>query len=224
MIVIESISAKGGGPSSKIVVIATGNISSCKPSPFRTRTGGLQIRKLLSGLAIIAISAVAITAFTGAINADGDSTQLGFSAHLSGAQEVPGVGTDMTGNVLATFTADLSEVALTLNLEGIAAANEPTRAHFHCAFAGANGPIAFGIVDPGPAGINPADLAAGELEDVLTNADFNLVDCIPNIGRPVSNIAALAFAMRDGLIYINVHTPDNPGGEVRGQLVQLEDD
>jgi len=39
------------------------------------------------------------------------------------------------------------------------------------------------------------------------------------VGRPVSNIAALAFAMRDGLIYFNVHTTEFSSGEIRGQML-----
>ena len=42
--------------------------------------------------------------------------------------------------------------------------------------------------------------------------------------RNKSNIAALAFAMRDGLIYANVHTAANTGGEIRGQLIEISED
>ncbi len=45
-------------------------------------------------------------------------------------------------------------------------------------------------------------------------------DTASGIGRPVNNIAALALAMRDGLIYINVHTAAFGGGEIRGQLLE----
>jgi hypothetical protein len=46
------------------------------------------------------------------------------------------------------------------------------------------------------------------------------MDCPALRGRPINNIASLAFAMRDGLIYANVHTVANTGGEVRGQLLE----
>ena len=45
-------------------------------------------------------------------------------------------------------------------------------------------------------------------------------DCPALIGRPVNNIASLAFAMRDGLIYANVHTVAHSGGEVGGTRAQ----
>ena len=91
---------------------------------------------------------------------------------------------------------------------------DPTRAHFHCARPGENGPIVFGLVDPGPGAFD-----GNRVKVTLTNDDFNDKDCIPNIGRPVNNIAALAFAMRDGLIYANAHSDAFPKGEIRGQML-----
>jgi hypothetical protein len=55
---------------------------------------------------------------------------------------------------------------------------------------------------------------------MLTNLDFTGADCTPIVGRPVNNIAALAFAMRNGLIYANVHTDVFPAGEQRGQMLK----
>ena len=59
-----------------------------------------------------------------------------------------------------------------------------------------SGPVAEGGVD-----IN-GELAKG----TLTNANFVPNTCQTTIGRPVNNIASLAFAMTEGLIYANTHS------------------
>lgn len=90
-------------------------------------------------------------------------------------------------------------------------------AHFHCGRAGENGPVVVDLFGPVDAGVD----VDGELaEGTVTIADFRVVDCVSVIGRPVNNIASLAFAARDGLIYANVHSLANTGGEVRGQLLE----
>ncbi len=131
-------------------------------------------------------------------------------AKLSGAQEVPGVTTNATGYVAVRFDWGMTQAKVGLRVRG---AKDAVGAHFHCNRAGLNGPVAFGLFSPGPL-LFDGERASG----TLTNADFIGSDCEPMIGRPVNNIAALALAMQDDLIYVNVHTPGNPGGEVRGQL------
>ena len=146
---------------------------------------------------------------------------LDFRATLSGAQEVSppappgGVVTDATGKVVAKFDKGFTKVEVKLRVDGVA---DAWGAHFHCARPGQNGPVALGLFGPGPL------MFDGEVaEGTLTNADFTGADC-SGIGRPVNNIAALAFAMRDGLIYANVHTPANNPGEIRGRLLERGDD
>lgn len=143
-----------------------------------------------------------------------DGGGLKFEAQLSTAQEVPtpGPGNITKSRVTARFDRAFTQVAVELKVAG---GMNVTRAHFHCARPGVAGPIAFGLFSPGPL-VFDGEKAKG----TLTNADFTGRDCVPTIGRPVNNIAALAFAMRDGLIYANVHTADNPPGEVRGQLLE----
>ena len=160
--------------------------------------------------------AVSSTAYS-----NGDRGGLKFNSNLSGAQEVVfdggnfvpgGTDTDAEARIRAHFDKELSMVAVNLtikDLEGNFAA-----AHFHCARAGQNGPIAFRLQNPGPLVFD-----GQRIEGALTNLDFTGVDCIPVVGRPVNNIAALAFAMRDGLIYINVHSALFPLGETRGQML-----
>ena len=207
------------------------------------------MRKFLTLIGVLAIAIASTAVFTAAINAarggeapnfeascsavtaNGEGGEgLKFETVLSGDQEVttpvtgaaPGVITTAMGEIEARFDDGFTQVEVKLEVRDVPDTVTVTKAHFHCARAGENGPIAFGLFVPGP--LNPGlPLDPGEEVDVegtLTNADFTGTDCVPHIGRPVNNIAALAFAMRDGLIYANVHTDDNPGGEIRGQMLE----
>ena len=175
------------------------------------------MKKLCTTILMVAFLAVSTTAY-------GNDEALEFEAKLSGAQEVSppaplnGVDTDTTGKIKVEFSDDLSEADFRLKVrDGFAV----TQAHLHCGRAGTNGPVVvflFGFV------VGGVDVDGELARGTLTNADITDVgaDCVPAIGRPVNNIASLAFAARDGLIYANVHTVANPPGEIRGQL--LEDD
>ncbi len=144
----------------------------------------------------------------------GDGLQ--FSATLSGAQVVPEVVTGTTGEISVELDDDLSKVEVKLEVRDGTAT---TKAHFHCGLAGVNAPVPFGLFVPGPLSFD-----GEKAEGFLVNADFTGADCIPIIARPVNNIAALAFAMRDGLIYAQTHSDTNPDGEIRGQLLEADDD
>ena len=162
------------------------------------------------------VTAVIISSFlVFSVPAYGGGKGLKFEADLSTAQEVPtpGPGSITKADVKADFDKALTEVRVRLRVTGGA---NVVAAHFHCALPGEAGPVAFGLFSPGPLTFD-----GEEAKGTLTNADFSAgADCRPTVGRPVSNIAALAFAMRNGLIYANVHTTDNPPGEVRGQLLE----
>ena len=111
---------------------------------------------------------------------------LNFSADLSGAQEVVfdaggnfipgGTDTDAESTIKAKFDKGLTEVEVELKIEGLAGTF--TRAHFHCGRPGQNGPIAFGLVDPGPLNFDDKGI-----KGTLTNDDFTGVDCMPAVGK-----------------------------------------
>lgn len=140
------------------------------------------------------------------------------TTRLSGAQEVPAVPSDGTALAQVQFDDGFSEVRVRVrfrNLDG-----EATRLHFHCNVAGANGPIALGLVAPGPLSFSGSGVAG-----TLTNADLPADDaCLDVIGFPVNNLASLAAAIDRGLVYLNLHTDVWPGGELRGQVRPLEDE
>ncbi len=169
------------------------------------------MRNEINRRTVMLLACVALALPAGAAFAKGSS--LRFYTVATGAQEVPPVETDATARAIAFFDSGFTRVHLRVDLQGPL---QVVAAHFHCARAGANGPVVFGILGPGPlqAFTDPTRVT-------LTNDDFTGADCTDTAGRPVNNIAALALAMRDGLIYLNLHTPTAPAGEVRGQMLEF---
>ena len=149
---------------------------------------------------------------------------LEFKARLTGDQEVIagqipplGTGSPAIGEIEVEFDKGFTKLDVDLRVSGNTV-GDIRAAHFHCARPGENGPIIFGLFSPGPFPVSNI------VNGTLTNADSTGADCVPTIGRVVNNLASLAFAMREGLIYANVHTTVFPGGEVRGQMIEVIDD
>jgi hypothetical protein len=178
------------------------------------------------------LAAVAALVAGGVAGADGkhdDEGRLMFRASLSGAQEVtppgapatpsPGVVTDTTAQIRVRFAKDLSSFRFILPLQNGTAI---TVAHLHCGRAGQNGPVVVFLFPLNPSGV--------DVDGVLSDGSRTSADIVPGatacetaIGRPIRDIASLAFAARDGLIYANVHSVANGAGEVRGQLLEEKD-
>lgn len=114
-----------------------------------------------------------------------------FRANLTGAQEVPAVNTNATGTAVITLTpAGLIYVITVNGLSG-----PITGAHFHFGVAGTNGPV---VID-------------------LTSSFGGRTTATGNLGAVPDSVVA---ALLTGRVYLNVHTPANPGGEIRGQVLQ----
>jgi len=126
---------------------------------------------------------------------------LVFNAMLSGAQEVPPVTTTASGTGRLAITADRTRLRFALAVENLPA-DDIQQAHIHVALPGENGPVALFLADDGF-----TNLRLG----TLTPADFLTSPDVPTF---VDFVEAL-FA---GGAYMNVHTVDEPDGEVRGQL------
>jgi hypothetical protein len=120
-----------------------------------------------------------------------------FQVELSGEQEAPDpVETEASGS--ATVTLDGNTLTIEGSFEGlesdlISIAGSP--AHVHEAPPGQNGPIVFNL------DVSSDDNRSGTLSATqeLSEAQLEVFNA--------------------GNYYINIHTEDNPGGELRGQLV-----
>lgn len=178
---------------------------------------------------LAAIGGLMMTSAAAAHDID-DDNDYAFRAHLSGAQEVTppdapatpslGVATNTSGQARIEFSRNLSSFSFRLNVRD---GRRVTQAHLHCGRPGQNGPVVvfLAALNPDGADVN-GSLAQGTRRN--EHIEVSAEGCETLIGRPVRNIASLAGAARDGLIYANVHTIDNPAGEVRGQLIRDDDD
>ncbi len=173
----------------------------------------MQIRFVLSLL--LAALMVGLTASAGG-GSDGSKAR----AELSGDQEVPPVETETRGRLQVRFDDAASVAGFKLKVrDGVAI----TQAHLHCAVEGENGPVVAFLSGFIPGGFDVNHKLARAR---LTDANITAVgaDCVPSIGVEITNIAELLDAIRDGNVYVNVHSVANPGGEVRGQLRLKDED
>lgn len=138
-----------------------------------------------------------------------DAAILNFVAVLSGSQEVPAVETRARGSATFQLNSDGTEFSYSLIAANI---RNITQAHIHIAPAGENGPVVAWLYPSGP----PSVLIPGMFNGVLaqgTITDANLVGPLAGM-----TLADLVDEMKAGNAYINIHTTQNPGGEIRGQV------
>jgi hypothetical protein len=130
-------------------------------------------------------------------------------AHLSGGEEVPPADTRATGQAIFKLSRDgmsLDYRLIVANIENL------SMAHIHLAPAGVNGPVVVWLYPDGP----PPQPIEGRFSGVLATGTITADDLVgPLAGASLDDLLA---AMRAGNTYVNVHTEQYPGGEVRGQI------
>jgi hypothetical protein len=145
-------------------------------------------------------------ALAGTVLAEGNRN---FRTHLTGAEEVPAVETQAQGQAIFQLSKDGTELHYKLivaNIENV------SMAHIHLGPAGVNGPVVVWLYPAAPPPLPIEGRFSGVLaEGTITEA--NLVGLLA--GEPLST---LIEEMRAGNTYVNVHTAQYPGGEVRGQI------
>lgn len=114
--------------------------------------------------------------------------------HLSARLTAEQSGTESDGTGTATMT--LSDEGLTYRVTVDGLTGDISAAHFHTGAAGISGGVVHGITFEG-------NTASGQ---------WTAADSEPLAGD-------MLVALLTGGLYLNVHTPDNPAGEIRGQVV-----
>ena len=162
-------------------------------------------------LTVLTIVAVALLVAATAALAAPPAQPRNFTAPLSGAQEVPSVDTRARGVGIFQLSADGSELSYRLiasNIENV------TMAHIHCcAPADDNaGVVVWLYPEDGP----PPQLIEGRHSGVLATGTITSADLVGSFAG--MSLDALVEEIVAGNAYVNVHTTQNPGGEIRGQL------
>ena len=118
------------------------------------------------------------------------SETVSLTAELSGANEVPPNDSAASGGAEATLDTETRMLTFSIRYEGLS--GPAIGAHLH-----------------GPVGV---DANAGVMVPFAT-MESPIEGTLELTADQVRDVAA-------GLSYVNIHTQNHPGGEIRGQLVQ----
>ena len=131
-----------------------------------------------------------------------------YSAILVGEMEVPAVTTEAMGSASFMLSDDMESMSYSIYVDGIADAQA---SHIHWAAEGENGPVVVNLF--------PTDqfsAVAGETSGLMVEGTIAAADLVDQLeGMTLNDLIA---GIMDGNAYVNIHTPANPGGEIRGQL------
>ncbi|MFL9989008.1 CHRD domain-containing protein [Paraburkholderia sediminicola] len=119
---------------------------------------------------------------------------VSFSTDLNASSEVPPTDSSATGHFAAAFDTSTHQLHYDAAYADLTGA--ATMAHIHGpASVGKNAPVVIPV---------PKDKLASPIEDTVTLTNEQ------------------AKQLMAGNYYFNVHTAKNPGGEIRGQIVQVK--
>ena len=135
------------------------------------------------------------------------SAQQQFTAELSGKNKVPPVTTTATGIAMFTVSPDGTSLHYVLNVADMTGL---MGAHIHAGTSTQNGPVVTALFNPSMAG-HP-----GKVHGSLSKGNIRASNLTgPLAGKELSDLILL---IKTGNTYVNVHTTQNPKGEIRGQL------
>ena len=124
-----------------------------------------------------------------------------FGFNLTGSEEVPPVQTNATGMAeISAYTVAGDSITYSVNAMNI---QSVTAGHIHLGKPGENGPIVFTMFKYDP--------PRNEVSETGTITADKLEG--PMAGKRVFDVA---LAGSNGSLYMNIHTVENPNGEIRG--------
>ena len=147
------------------------------------------------------VLALLVTAALGAGVALSAGRNANYGAHLSATSS----GSKAQGQFILRFSPDGSEAYFKLivaNIENV------TMAHIHAA---GGGPVVW-LYPDGP----PPKEISGTTNGVLSEGTFDASDLVGGLAG--QTLEDLVDEIEGGTAFVNVHTTQNPGGEIRGNI------
>jgi CHRD domain/PEP-CTERM motif len=150
------------------------------------------------------------------------ATPITFEANLTQALEVPPTGSPGTGSATVVLDTTANTMLVDVTFSGLTSGT--TASHIHCCLpspflTGTNEPVATTLpFFPGfPIGVTSGTY---DMSFDLTNAGtYNTAFETAHGGTVAGAEAALVAGIENGETYLNIHTTNFPGGEIRGFLV-----
>jgi hypothetical protein len=138
--------------------------------------------------------------------------KLFFQAKLKGKNEVPPVDSDAFG--VAKFMTNESRTKIKFFLE-VKNIRDFVQAHIHFGEKDENGPVLAFLF-----GNDVATLSEQEGISTCEGVVMGVIEDKDILENPtkVDSVRKLIKAMKAGKTYVNVHTEQNPSGEIRGQI------
>jgi hypothetical protein len=149
-----------------------------------------------------------------------------FPLNLSGAEEVPPVSPAGTG--FATVVLDPTAQTLEISTTFSGLTSNTTAAHIHCcAPLGTNAIVAtlqpafpeFPVEPPAGTGGVTSLTYPPHVLDLTMASSYNAAFITAHGGTVAQAAADLIMGILAAQSYLNIHTVNNPGGEIRAQLV-----
>lgn len=159
-------------------------------------------RRFFANALIVTFAALGLTACS-------DDPQEKYVAELRGSNEVPPNSSTAVGRVVLLVSRDGSHAEYSVEASGLTGGIRG--GHFHRAEAGVNGGIVLSFFFNEDGSENRAPTPG------TTDLEINKA-----IGRTVTKaqLDPILGDLRAGNIYANIHTPNFPGGEIRGQMIR----
>jgi CHRD domain len=145
----------------------------------------------------LATGAALVAAWTG----QPATRSVTYVARMNGAQETP--STNAKGSGTATLTVDGTKLKYSVEIHDLS--GPPTAAHIHVGAIGIAGPPVYTFV------IKSGSGSGGTISE-------GTIDLTTDASAGVSG-DSLKVLLSNGKAYVNVHSKNFPGGEIRGQVM-----